>query len=209
MLSPSHLGYLQPSTLNTAQGWLCSDPAAPATCSPSPWHRSPCCHPGTSPSCPSISDPQTRPPDHRQQALHSLPTLSPGRQEGAEEMLWRLRASAQALPLLRAHNQDILLMVFIFRREPVCPTDDVTALHTPSQQLEMLNAPIPHPTGTGGFWKPPAIRAPCPETLRAAAAFYSRWISPPFFTAFYNVLLIGFVELFYRLELFLTSAAWT
>lgn len=100
-------------------------------------------------------------------------------------------------------------MILVLRGEPRCPTDAITALHNPSHQLEMLNTPIPHPMGTGGFWKPPAIHAPCPERLHAAAVLCSQWISPPSFTAFYNVLLIGFVELFYRLEVFPTSAVWT
>lgn len=75
-------------------------------------------------------------------------------------------------------------MGLVHRGEPRCPTDAVTALHTLSQQMEALSAPIPHPTGTGGFWKPPAIHAPCPERLRAAAVLYSRRISPPSSTAF-------------------------
>lgn len=96
-------------------------------------------------------------------------------------------------------------MVLVLRGEPGCPTDAITALYTPSQQLEMLIAPIPHSMGTGGFWKPPSHL----ERLRVALVLYSQWVSPPSFTAFYNVLSIGFVKLFHQLEVFPTSAVWT
>lgn len=165
---------------------------------------------GTSPSplraAPTLSpDPQPTPATS---ALPSPAHAGWGVTRGMG-MLWRPSASVQALPSFWAHNQDVFPMVLALRGEPRCPTDAITALHAPSQQLEMLNAPIPRPMGTGGFWKPLAIHALCPERLYTAAVFYGQWISPPSFTAFYDVLLIGFVELFYRFEVFPTSAVWT
>lgn len=44
--------------------------------------RAPCCRSGTSPSCPSSTDPHTRPSDHHQQALHCPPCPQPTRAGG-------------------------------------------------------------------------------------------------------------------------------